>query len=156
MKKHSSLPEPYPTILSLYITNLLNGQTIYLDKQPAHWCVHFCVGFLFFVRFQLSAALSLIFRSVADTLPLLCSIAEDVLLPALHLGKVKVWARHPPVDVLDVVASGLKVSCGVVRAGDENLKEGGRYVSLGQTSWFDSLIRQVYKSSIKYLIIIWL
>lgn len=106
----------------LYIMKILNRQTIYLDKWPAHWFVHFCVGFLFFVRFPLSAALSLTIRSVVDASLLLCGIAEDVLLPALHLGKVKVWARHPPVDVLDVIAGGLKVSCGVVWAGDENLK----------------------------------
>lgn len=71
LKKHSSLPEPYPTILyhiSLYIMNFLNGQAIYLDNQPTHWCVHFCVGFLFFVRFPLSAALSLMIRSDAGAL----------------------------------------------------------------------------------------
>lgn len=45
---------------------------------------------------------------------LLCGVAEDVLLLALHLGKVKFGARHPPVDVLDVVAGGLEMSCGIV------------------------------------------
>lgn len=116
LKTHNSLPEPYPTILyhiSLYIMNFLSGQTVYLDNQPAHWCVHFCEGFSI-LRFPLSAALSLIIRSVADVWLLLCGVAEDVLLLALHLSKVKVCAGHPPVDVLDVVTGGLKVSCGIV------------------------------------------
>lgn len=115
LKTHSSLPEPYPTILnhiSLYIMNFLSGQTVYLDNQPTHWCVHFCVGFSI-LRFPLSAALSLIIRSDVVWL-LLCSVAEDVLLPALHLSKVKFCARHPLEDVLDVITGGLKVSCGVV------------------------------------------
>lgn len=99
-----------------------NGQTVYLSYQPAHWCVQICVGFLFFERFQLSAALSLIIVSVADASPLLCGVTEDVLLLAFHLSKVKVWARHPPVDVLDVITGGLKVSCGVVWTGDEDLE----------------------------------
>lgn len=57
--------------------------------------------------------------------PPLLGVAEGVLLCALHLGKVKLLAHHPPVDVLDVLAGGLKVCCGVVRAGDKNLKGGG-------------------------------
>lgn len=57
--------------------------------------------------------LSLIIRSVADALPLLY-VTEGVLLCALHLVKVKVRARHPLEDVLDVIAGGLKVSCGVI------------------------------------------
>lgn len=71
--------------------NFLNGQTIFLDKQPAHCCVHFCVGFLFFFC-KISVVGSVVFdmQSVVDTASLLCGIAEDVLLPALHLGKVKV------------------------------------------------------------------
>lgn len=43
----------------------------------------------------------------------------------LHLGKVKFRARHPAVDVLDVVAGALKVGGGVVRAGDEDLQSDG-------------------------------
>lgn len=45
---------------------------------------------------------------------LISGVAEGVLLLALHLGKFKVCARHPPVDVLDVVTGGLKVGCGIV------------------------------------------
>lgn len=44
----------------------------------------------------------------------LLGVAEDVLLFAFHLGKVEFRARHSLVDVLDVVAGGLKVCCGVV------------------------------------------
>lgn len=70
------------------------------------------VLFFFFVEFLLSDNAS----------PLLCSIAEDVLLPALHLRKVKVWAGHPPVDIFDVIAGRLKVSRCIVGTGDENLE----------------------------------
>ena len=59
--------------------------------------------------------------SVTALSVLLRCVSEDVLLPALHLGKVKVRAGHPPVDVLDVVTGGLEVSRGVVGAGDEDL-----------------------------------
>lgn len=57
--------------------------------------------------------------------PLLCSVAKGVLLVPLHLSEVELGARHPLVDVLDVVTGALKVSGGVVRAGDEDLRRGG-------------------------------
>lgn len=53
---------------------------------------------------------------------LLGSVAKDVLLLALHLSKVKVCACHSAIDVLDVIAGGLKVGGGVVGARDENLE----------------------------------
>lgn len=71
--------------------NFLNGQTIYLDNQPAHWCVHFCVGFLFFCK--ISVVGSVVFDNqecCRHTSPLLSGVTKDVLLLALHLGKVKV------------------------------------------------------------------
>lgn len=49
------------------------------------------------------------------------TVAKDVVLLALHLGKVKVCASHTLVDVLDVIAGGLEVSCGIVGARDEDL-----------------------------------
>lgn len=54
--------------------------------------------------------------------PLLSSIAKRVFLVPLHLSKVEFCARHPAVDVLDVVAGALEVSGGVVRTGDEDLE----------------------------------
>lgn len=54
---------------------------------------------------------------------LLCSVAEDVVLAALHFVKVKLGARHASVDVFDVVAGRLEVSGGVVRARDEDLEK---------------------------------
>lgn len=54
--------------------------------------------------------------------PLLGSIAKRVFLVPLHLSKVEFCARHPAVDVLDVVAGALEVSGGVVRTGDEDLE----------------------------------
>lgn len=53
--------------------------------------------------------------------PLLGSIPKRVFLVPLHLSKVEFCARHPAVDVLDVVAGALEVSGGVVRTGDEDL-----------------------------------
>lgn len=92
--------------------NFLNGQTYtWIISQPTG--VYICVGFFYF-NFESSAALFLIIRSVASTSALLCGIAEDVLLLALHLGKVKFCACHPPVDVFDVITGGLKVSCGII------------------------------------------
>lgn len=46
--------------------------------------------------------------------PSLLVLAEHVVLFALHVFKVKVAPSHAFVDVLDVVASGLKVGGGVV------------------------------------------
>lgn len=80
------------------------------------------------LRFLLSASPSLTTGSVVETPPLcpsappLLGVADDVLPIAFHLGKVKFQARHSPVDVLDVVAGGLKVCRGVVRAGDKDLE----------------------------------
>lgn len=54
--------------------------------------------------------------------PLLGSITKRVFLVPLHLSKVEFCARHPVVDVLDVVAGALEVSGGVVRTGDEDLE----------------------------------
>lgn len=54
--------------------------------------------------------------------PLLRGVTKGVLLVPLHLSKVKFRARHPAVDVLDVIAGALKVSGGVVWAGDEDLQ----------------------------------
>lgn len=78
------------------------------------------------LKFLLLATASLTTGSVAEKPrpPPLLRIAEDVLLFAFHLGKVKFRARHSPVDVLDVIAGGLKVCCGVVRAGHKNLEKG--------------------------------
>lgn len=91
-----------------------------VNMQLAHRFVHFLI--CFFVEFLLV---------LDDASSLLCSVAEDVLLSALHLRKVKFWASHPPVDVFDVVAGRLKVSRSIVGAGDENLvgKTNGIYVS---------------------------
>lgn len=44
----------------------------------------------------------------------------------LHLSKVKFSARHPTVDVLDVIAGALKVSGGIVRTGDEDLQSSSK------------------------------
>lgn len=52
---------------------------------------------------------------------LVAPFAEDVVLLALHFGKIKVCASHTLVDVLDVIAGGLKVSRGIVGARDEDL-----------------------------------
>lgn len=54
--------------------------------------------------------------------PLLGSITKRVFLVPLHLSKVEFCARHPAVDVLDIIAGALKVSGGVVRTGDEDLE----------------------------------
>lgn len=60
--------------------------------------------------------------AAAAAVSLFGGVAVDVFLPALHFGKVKIRAGHPPVDVLDVVAGGLEVGGGVVRTGDEDLQ----------------------------------
>lgn len=49
-------------------------------------------------------------------------VAKDVVLLALHLGKVKVCASHTLVDVLDVIAGGLEVSRGIIGTRDEDLE----------------------------------
>lgn len=49
-----------------------------------------------------------------DMWRLLCSITKGVLLVPLHLSKIKFCARHPVVDVLDVITGALKVSGGVI------------------------------------------
>lgn len=48
-------------------------------------------------------------------------LPKHIVLFALHVLKVKVAPGHTFVDVLDVVASGLKVSGGVVGARGEDL-----------------------------------
>lgn len=53
LEKHSSPLNPFPTLLdhiSISWTPSASSH-IFLDNQPAHWCVHFCVSFLFIVRF---------------------------------------------------------------------------------------------------------
>lgn len=52
---------------------------------------------------------------------LVTPVAKDVVLLALHLGKVKVCASHTLVDVLDVITGGLEVGRGIVGARDEDL-----------------------------------
>lgn len=64
--------------------------------------------------------------AAAAAVSLFGGVAVDVFLAALHLGKVKIRAGHPPVDVLDVVAGGLEVGGGVVRTGDEDLQRRSR------------------------------
>lgn len=62
----------------------------------------------------------------APSTPSLLVLAEHVVLFALHVFKVKVAPGHALVDVLDVVASGLKVGGGVVGGGGEDLGDDRR------------------------------
>lgn len=103
---------------SLCIINFFSGQTVYSSNQSAHWSLLFCVSFLFFIRFPLS----LIIRVLQDWLPLRIIVTKGVFLLALHLSKVKLWACHPLVDVLDVITGGLKVSRCIVGPRDEDLE----------------------------------
>lgn len=91
--------------LSIYLS-LLIGQTIDLENLPTCWCVGH--------------------QQDQNRWPLFCSITKGVLLVPLHLRKVKFCARHPAVDVLDVIAGALKVSGGIVGAGDEDLQSSKR------------------------------
>lgn len=59
----------------------------------------------------------LLSRHALSRKPLYCSLLilpKHVVLFALHVLKVKVAASHALVDILDVVAGGLKVGGGVV------------------------------------------
>lgn len=99
------------------------GQIFWIKHRPLLVCT-FWAGF-FYVKISV-IAVGVFWRwgrGGAWRRPLL-GVAEDVLLFALHLGKVKFRARHSPVDVLDVVAGGLEVCRGVVRAGDKDLERG--------------------------------
>lgn len=82
-------------------------------------------GFPYFFKISVVGGKYLIFTSVADSLIslLVSCVAEDVVLLALHLGKVKFGSRHPLVDVLDVVAGGLEVGGSVVGTGHEDLRQ---------------------------------
>lgn len=64
-----------------------------------------------------SAASLALFRPASSPGPLYCSLLilpKHIVLFALHVLKVKVAPGHTFVDVLDVVASGLEVSGGIV------------------------------------------
>lgn len=118
---------PFPAMLYynfIYSVNFRNGQNIHLDHQPAHLSI-FLYGFPYFLKISVVGGKYLIFTSVADSLIslLVSCVAEDVVLLALHLGKVKFGSRHPLVDVLDVVAGGLEVGGSVVGTGHEDLRQ---------------------------------
>lgn len=100
------------------------GQVLWIKHQPVN--VYILSRFFYIKISVISNAVSRDRECGGETpLPLtLLGVTEDVLLFAFHLGKVKFRARHSPVDVLDVVAGGLKVGCGVIRAGHKNLERG--------------------------------
>lgn len=60
-------------------------------------------------------------HSQTPRLPSLFVLPEHVVLFALHVLEVKVGPGHALVDVLDVVARGLEVGCGVVGPRGEDL-----------------------------------
>uniref|UniRef100_A0A4W5R7D5 NACHT domain-containing protein n=2 Tax=Hucho hucho TaxID=62062 RepID=A0A4W5R7D5_9TELE len=101
--------------------NWIVSQPIYLD----FWMV-----FLLFFKDFSCLGKYLIFTSVADSLVslLVSCVTEDVVLLALHLGKVKFGSRHSLVDVLDVVAGGLEVGGSVVGTGHEDLAQEWHYL----------------------------
>ena len=85
-------------------------------------------------------------KRVVGSPPLLCRVAVDVLLPALHLGKVKFRAGHPQEDVLDVVAGGLEVGRSVVCTGDENLERREKMMFKSQCAFkIDQIIQVRYQ-----------
>lgn len=67
--------------------------------------------------------------------PSLLILPKDVVLFALHVLKVKVGPSHAFVDVLDVIASGLKVSRGIVGAWGKDLKDKVRIYDTLMVVW---------------------
>lgn len=51
----------------------------------------------------------------------LISLSKDIILFALHVLKIKGRPSHAFVDIFDVIAGGLKVCGGIIRAGTKYL-----------------------------------